>query len=57
MIISNEQLKKIYRGAYFFAETEDGYLQSFSIVRHRWIILRGHLISGMTMHGKLGKNA
>ena len=29
MIISNEQLKKIYRGAYFFAETEDGYLQSF----------------------------
>jgi lysophospholipase L1-like esterase len=29
MIISNEQLKKIYRGAYFFAETEDGYLQTF----------------------------
>lgn len=29
MIISNEKLKKIYHGAYSFAETDDGYLQSF----------------------------
>lgn len=29
MILSNEQLKKIYCGAYSFVETDDGYLQSF----------------------------
>ena len=29
MILSNEQLKKIYFGAYSFEETEGGYLQSF----------------------------
>ncbi|HPX27344.1 MAG TPA: SGNH/GDSL hydrolase family protein [Treponemataceae bacterium] len=29
MIINNEQLKKIYFGAYLFEETDDGYLQSF----------------------------
>ncbi|MBQ5311306.1 MAG: SGNH/GDSL hydrolase family protein [Oscillospiraceae bacterium] len=29
MILSNEQLKEIYFGAYSFAETKDGYLQAF----------------------------
>ncbi|MBQ5316964.1 MAG: SGNH/GDSL hydrolase family protein [Oscillospiraceae bacterium] len=29
MTLSNEQLKKIYFGAYSFSETEDGYLQAF----------------------------
>ncbi|WP_416200489.1 SGNH/GDSL hydrolase family protein [Thermocaproicibacter melissae] len=29
MVLNNEQLKKIYYGAYSFAETEDGYLQAF----------------------------
>ena len=29
MKLTNEELKKIYFGAYRFAETEDGYLQSF----------------------------
>ena len=29
MILSNEELKDIYFGAYEFGETEDGYLQSF----------------------------
>ena len=29
MILSNEELKKIYYGAYFFEEVEDGYLQAF----------------------------
>ena len=29
MILGNDQLKKIYFGAYSFAETEDGYLQAF----------------------------
>ncbi len=29
MILSNEELKKVYFGAYCFEETEDGYLQAF----------------------------
>ena len=29
MVLTNEELKKIYFGAYEFEETEDGYLQSF----------------------------
>lgn len=29
MIFSNEELKRIYYGAYSFGETEDGYLQAF----------------------------
>lgn len=29
MLISNTDLKKIYHGAYFFKEREDGYLQAF----------------------------
>jgi len=33
MIISNEQLKKIYYGAYSFAETDDGYLQAFQYTK------------------------
>ena len=27
--MTNQELKNIYCGAYFFEETEDGYLQSF----------------------------
>lgn len=29
MVLTNNELKKIYFGAYFFEETEDGYLQAF----------------------------
>ena len=29
MILSNEELKKIYCGAYSFEETEDGYLRAY----------------------------
>jgi hypothetical protein len=29
MTLTNEELKKIYFGAYEFEEVEDGYLQSF----------------------------
>ena len=29
MILTNEELKKIYFGAYSFDETDDGYLQAF----------------------------
>ncbi len=29
MLLTNNELKKIYFGAYFFEETEDGYLQAF----------------------------
>ena len=29
MIVTNEQLKTIYFGAYKFKETDDGYLQAF----------------------------
>ena len=35
MIISNEQLKKIYYGAYSFAETDDGYLQAFQYTKEQ----------------------
>lgn len=35
MKLSNEELKKIYFGAYEFAETEDGYLQSFQYTKGR----------------------
>lgn len=33
MILSNEQLKAIYYGAYSFTETEDGYLQAFQYTK------------------------
>lgn len=33
MILSNEQLKTIYYGAYSFTETEDGYLQAFQYTK------------------------
>lgn len=29
MVITNEELKEIYFGAYEFGDTEDGYLQAF----------------------------
>jgi lysophospholipase L1-like esterase len=35
MKISNEQLKKIYYGAYSICETEDGYLQSFQYTQQQ----------------------
>ena len=35
MKLSNEQLKKIYYGAYSFCETEDGYLQSFQYTQQQ----------------------
>ena len=28
MVLSNEELKKIYTGVYFFEEAEDGYLKA-----------------------------
>ena len=33
MILTNEELKKIYFGAYEFEETEDGYLQAFQYTK------------------------
>ena len=33
MILSNEELKKIYFGAYSFEETEDGYLQAYQYTK------------------------
>ncbi|MBE6753436.1 MAG: SGNH/GDSL hydrolase family protein [Ruminococcaceae bacterium] len=35
MILTNEQLKSIYFGAYSFAETDDGYLQSFQYTQEQ----------------------
>ena len=33
MIMTNEELKKYYFGAYNFEETEDGYLQAFQYTK------------------------
>jgi len=35
MKLTNEQLKKIYYGAYNFGETEDGYLQAFQYTQQQ----------------------
>ncbi len=33
--MTNEELKKYYRGAYSFAETEDGWLQAFQYTKEQ----------------------
>ena len=35
MKLSNEQLKSIYRGALWFQETEEGYLQAFQYTKEQ----------------------
>lgn len=35
MVLSNEQLKKIYYGALYFEESEDGYLQAFQYTKQQ----------------------
>ncbi len=41
MIISTEELKKYYHGAYSFAETEDGYLQAFQYTQAQMDYFKG----------------
>ena len=41
MKLSNEQLKKIYYGAYSFSETEDGYLQAFQYTQQQMQYFKG----------------
>lgn len=41
MILTNEELKNIYFGAYEFAETEDGYLQSFQYSKEQVEYFKG----------------
>ena len=39
--MTNEELKKYYYGAYFFEETEDGYLQAFQYSKQQMEYFRG----------------
>lgn len=41
MKISNEELKKIYFGAYFFEETQDGFLQAFQYSKAQMEYFKG----------------
>ncbi len=41
MVLSNEELKKIYFGAYEFEETEDGYLQAFQYTKEQVEYFKG----------------
>ena len=41
MILTNEELKNIYFGAYEFEETEDGYLQSFQYSKEQVEYFKG----------------
>jgi len=41
MRLSNEQLKKIYYGAYSFSETDDGYLQAFQYSQQQMQYFKG----------------
>jgi len=47
MILTNEELKNIYFGAYEFEETGDGIFRHFSIQKSRLNILRVLLKCGM----------
>ena len=39
--MTNQELKNIYFGAYFFEETEDGYLQSFQYSKEQMKYFEG----------------
>ena len=41
MILSTEELKNIYFGAYSFAETDDGYLQAFQYTKEQMEYFKG----------------
>lgn len=44
MVLSNDELKKIYYGAYSFAETEDGYLQAFQYSKPQMDYFEGAML-------------
>ena len=50
MVLTNEELKKIYFGAYEFAETEDGYLQAFQYTKDQIEYFKGAFFMWMIFH-------